>query len=77
MNITTMKRRLTALSLIALAVAPYSAVIGMHLIAKTQPQTCEQSRDLIIGGDRPPSFGTVTKCYAWGWWEVSSTLQRD
>ena len=74
---TRLNRRLAGFSFIALAAAPYSAIIGFHLYAKTQPRTCEERRDLIIGGNQPASFGIVTTCRAWGFWEVSKTLRRD
>jgi hypothetical protein len=76
MNIT-IKRRITALSITALAVAPYSAVIGLHLIAKAQPQSCEDRRNIIVSAKEGASWGIVTTCRAWGFWEVSKRLRRD
>lgn len=77
MTTRTNRRRLTWLALFAAATAPYAAIIGVHLYARTEPTTCEDQRDLIIGGGKPASFGTVTTCYAWGWWQVSKSLRRD
>ena len=71
------RRRLTWLGLVLAASAPYAAILGTHLYARTQPRTCEDRRDVIIGGNRPASFGTVTTCYAWGWWQISQSLRRD
>jgi hypothetical protein len=76
MHIRT-KQTITMLGVFAAAVAPMGLLCGFHLYAQTQPATCEDHRDLILGGERGAGFGTVTTCYAWGWWQVSKTLRRD
>jgi hypothetical protein len=77
MHTTTRRRLATFAIIIAAASAPWAPLFALHFYARTQPRTCEERRDVIIGGNRPASFGAVTTCYAWGWWEVSKSYRRD
>jgi hypothetical protein len=69
------RRRLAFLGLAAAGSAPYAAIVGFHLYAKTQPSVCKDTRDVILSPDRPASFGTVRTC-RWGIWTTSQTLIR-
>jgi hypothetical protein len=77
MHTLTRRRLATFAIIVAAASAPWAPILGIHFFAQTQPRTCEDRRDIIISAKDGAGWGTVTRCYAWGWWEVSKSYRRD